>query len=208
MRKIAIVGAPSSGKTVLARRVANTLAMLGYGVDTALEYARTYLVRYVKPSKRKRQDSLDQVMIYLGQKRREDDLQNSEIVVCDSATFIPFVWACFWGFDHKDPREVMVVHKLFKWSIQEIGSYDAIFLLPPVLEYRTKKKPWKTSTGKERADIAGRIESYLRNAGVSFHTIETTSLEEREEHVLRVLARRIDGLQERLSQAKGGGSGG
>ncbi|MEK7867050.1 MAG: ATP-binding protein [Planctomycetota bacterium] len=202
MRKIAIVGAPSSGKTVLARRVANTLSMLGYSVDTALEYARTYLARYVKPTKRRRQDSLDQVMIYLGQKRREDDLANSEIVVCDSATFIPFVWACFWGFDPKDPREVMVVHKLFKWSIQEIASYDAVFLLPPVLEYRTKKKPWKTSTLKERADVAARIEGYLRNAGVRYHLIETTSLEEREEVVLGILARTIDGLKERLAQAK------
>lgn len=199
MTKIAIIGAPSTGKTVLARRLTNTLSLLGYGADTAIEYARTYLFRYIKPVQRTMQDPLDQVMIYLGQKRREEDLQHCDFVVCDSATFLPFVFACFWGYNLKDPRDVMVVHKLFKWSLQEITSYGFIFHLPPTLEYKPRKRNWKVSTTDEREDVAQRIEGYLVNAKVPYHQVEATSPEERERFVLGVLAEKVAGFKERLA---------
>lgn len=203
MKKIAIIGAPSTGKTVLARRLANSLSLMGYNTDTAIEYARTYLFRYVKPVGRKFQDPLDQVMIYLGQRRREEDLQHCEFVVCDSATFLPFVFACHWGYDLKDPRDVMVVHKLFKWSLQEISSYDFLFHIPPKLDYTPRrKKGWKISTGGERAAIARRIESYLENAKVRCWAVEATTPEERERFVLGVLAREIDGFKQRLARPR------
>ena len=199
MTKIAIIGAPSTGKTLLARRLANTLSLMGYNSDTVIEYARTYLFRYVKPVHRKTQDILDQVMIYLGQKRREEDLRNCEMVICDSATFIPFIFACYWGYNLKDPRDVMVVHKLFKWSLEEISSYDLIFHIPPTLAYKPrKKKGWKISTGDERLDIARRIEGFLENAGVKPWRIEATAMEEREKFVLDVMAKKVDGFKAKM----------
>ncbi|MBI2899327.1 MAG: ATP-binding protein [Planctomycetes bacterium] len=200
MTKIAVVGAPSSGKTVLARRLTNTLSLLGYGADSAIEYARTYLFRYVKPAARQSQDLLDQVMIYLGQRRREEDLRHCDFVVCDSATFLPYVFACFWGFDLKDPRDVMVVHKLFKWSLEEIATYDFIFHIPPRLDYKPKAKAWKVSTKDERADIARRIEDYLLNARVPHHDVTGDTPETREKFVLDVLAKKVDGLRDRLAK--------
>lgn len=207
MTKIAIVGAPSTGKTVLARRLVNTLSLAGYDADAATEYARTYLFRYVKPRRRRRQDLLDQVMIYLGQKRREEDLAHCDCVVCDSATFLPFVWAGFWGFDLGDPREVMVVQKLFKWSLEDLPSYSFLFHVPPALDYRPRrKKGWKISGADERLDVARRIESYLQNARVPYHTIDAPTPEEREKLVIAVLSAKLPGFaRPRASRRRRGG---
>ena len=199
MTKISIVGAPSTGKTILARHLTNTLSMTGFDADNVLEYARTYLFRYIKPVKRKKQNLLDQVMIYTGQKRREEDLKYCEFVICDSATFIPYIFAGISGYDLNDPRDVMVVHKLFKWSIQEITTYDFIFYLPPDIEYKPKDAEWKVSSGDERADIARRIESYLLDIKFPYFRVESKDTEERGEFIMDILAEKVDGIKEKIN---------
>ncbi len=204
MIKIAIVGAPSTGKTVVARRLANTLGMLGYQADHVLEYARTYLFRYIKPVIGKRQDLLDQVMIYHGQKRREEDLKHCDFVICDSATFIPFIFAGHNGYELDDPREVMVVHKLYKWSLSDVTGYNFIFYLPPNIEYKPEDARWKVSTVDERGDIARRIENYLLDIKYPFHRVEGETPVDREKTMLDILLLSNNELKEKLDRLSRG----
>lgn len=201
MIKIAIVGAPGTGKTVLARKLTNTLQILGYNADQVVEYVRTYLIRWVKPDRRK-PDLLDQVMIFIGQKRREDDLKHVDFVICDSATFLVYVFTHFRGVDLKDRRQRLVVNKMWRWTHEELPSYDLIFYLPPSLNYRAREYKWQVINKKQQKELARQIEAFFELEKIKYFKVAGNTTSAREKLILKILAKHLPKLAQRLKKKK------
>src|SRR3989338_6319082 len=87
MKKIAVVGAPGAGKTTIAGGVALRLREKGFNVGQVTEYAYTYCNRYGQPT-----HWLEQIMIFMGEQKREKDLDHCDFVVCDAAMFLALVY--------------------------------------------------------------------------------------------------------------------
>ena len=122
-RKIAILGGPGTGKTTLCKQLDVDYSMAGYVSDVCLEFARSYIAWYGVPT-----SIFEQFLLYEGQKRREEELNYCDIIFCDNATILNYVYGLL-SCDFKNPKEVYALMKLYEWAMRDLPEYD-IFYVP------------------------------------------------------------------------------
>jgi nicotinamide riboside kinase len=190
--KIAFIGARDSGKTVLARQLANTLSLLGFNADHVVEAVRSYLRHYVFPYDRK-PDLLDQIMIYEGQRERERELSDCEILVCDSATPICYVFTLFRNPDLQNKRDRMIVDRLWHGMLDDLSTYDLFFYLPPIVKDRK-------ANGDNRDRYDEMLKAALTLFDIPHHKVEAEDLREREDFVLAKMAELKPEIAQKLAE--------
>lgn len=132
MKKICFVGAPSTGKSTIAKVLAKKLKNDGYTVEIAREYARDFIFE-----NKEVKGVDDQLLIAKGQKQREEEAaaNNSDFVICDCAVFLSYVYASLHEPAEKDSVKDLKYRQVLKEIEKEIGSafwgYDFVFFLPP-----------------------------------------------------------------------------
>jgi nicotinamide riboside kinase len=132
MKKICFVGAPSTGKSTIAKVLAKKLKNDGYTVEIAREYARDFIFE-----NKEVRDANDQLFIAKGQKQREEEaaMKNPDFVVCDCAVFLSYVYASLHEPAKRDSTKDLKYKQVLKEIEKEIGSafwgYDFVFFLPP-----------------------------------------------------------------------------
>ena len=184
MKKICFIGAPSTGKTVLAKFLTENLKRRGYTAELAKEYARDFILK--RGSKMKADD---QLAILYGQKEREKTAaqKNPEFVVCDCATFLAYVYSFLYkpSLDQKEEvAQYETILKRIKKEIEsEIDCYDYIFFLPP--EIPPEKDGVRLYT-KERDEISNQIKKFLIFRNIKYYEIKG-SVEKRMERVLKLI---------------------
>lgn len=127
-KKIAILGGPGTGKTTLCKQLDVDYSMAGYISDVCLEFARSYIAWYGVPT-----SIFEQFLLYEGQKRREEELKHCDIIFCDNATILNYVYGLM-SCDFKNPKEVYALMKLFEWAMKDLPSYE-IFYIPREFGY-------------------------------------------------------------------------
>lgn len=189
MKKVAIIGGPSSGKTTVALELGVRLKMLGYEVHFVLEYATHYINRNGKPT-----NIFEQGFIFQGQRDEEGYIeQNSkcDFLICDAASFL----ACVYTRHFRPPVSASkdelqkynyVLKTLDKWARERtLASYDFIFFLPSEIPFQKNSVRWQGDI-QEAKKIADQIEGYLKIEGRQYYKI-SGSLNTRVKKILNII---------------------
>ena len=197
MIKIGFVGGPDTGKTDLARILANILNRMGYRAQEVIEYFQTYKRRYKEDEPI---DLLDEVMVYQGQVRRDNDFPDHDFVVCDTVSFLSHVHALARGADQAKPRERYVIETLRRWGLEQVQSYAYVFHLTQTPSSRNPKGPGLSQESKNL--LQKKIDAFLVCEGINCIPIRSRRTDERIEVILQQLAKDVPGFASRLRRFK------
>lgn len=171
-KKICFVGGPSTGKSTLAKHVADELTKKNYSAELVGEFARDYIIEH-GPIK----GPGDQLHIVRGQKEKERMAcsHNPEFIVCDVPTFLSQVYFHFLNDGIIDEKEAKILEKIEKelWSEikDEIHSYDFVFFLPPELSPEEDGVRLYTD---QIENISNRIDKFLHSHDIKHHELRGT----------------------------------
>lgn len=159
-RKIAICGAPSSGKTSTAQWITNKInTEFGGKAFCPTEYATSFIQKYDRIP-----NIHDQYMIWECQNTREANvLDKCDMVISDSPTFLSYVYGLLTSKDININDKHILLSKLYKRSLEGLCNYEQIFFLN-LLEY--KENGIRYNTKGEAIEISEMISNFLRQHGV------------------------------------------
>lgn len=184
-KKICFVGGPSTGKSTLAKHIAEELTKKNYSAELVGEFARDYIIEHGAIK-----DPADQLHIVRGQKEKEKIAcrKNPEFVVCDVPSFLSQVYFHFLNDGIIDEKEAKILEKIEKELWQEIRDemhgYDFVFFLPP--EIPPEQDGVRIYTDKTE-EISNRIDKFLHSHDIKHHDLRG-SVEERAAKAFKIMA--------------------
>jgi hypothetical protein len=161
-RKIAICGAPSSGKTSTAQWITNKInTEFGGRAFCPIEYATSFIQKYDKIP-----NINDQYMIWECQNTRENNsLSKCNMVISDSPTFLSYVYGLLISENIDINDKNILLSKLYKRSLEGLCKYQQIFFLNLM---RYKENGIRYNTKNEAVKINNMIKNFLNNHGIKF----------------------------------------
>jgi nicotinamide riboside kinase len=149
--KVAIIGAPSTGKTVLAMEVVVDLKKEGIIASFVGEYARNYMAKH----KRNVEIPQDQFPILLRQLKRENEaLSTQDVVITDNSTWLGVVYASLLvrkGTD-REYSDLIHVGDLIEDTLP--SDYALQYYVPRV--FNIQKEKGRVQTEESEYDIIDR----------------------------------------------------
>ncbi|MCL6480034.1 MAG: ATP-binding protein [Peptococcaceae bacterium] len=99
----------------------------------------------------------EQFLLYEGQKRREEELHYCDIIFCDNATILNYVYGLL-SCDFKNPKEMYALMKLYEWAMKDVPGYE-FFYIPR--EFDLKKDGVRYEDEKFAVAIDQKIKNFL-----------------------------------------------
>lgn len=177
--KICFVGAAGSGKTAIASQTAAILKAKGLICEPVLEYARFYIENCGHPS-----DIGDQIIISKNQMEAESLKHYCDIVVCDSAAFLAYIYALL-----SRPRSRLKLRRYefllgdaWKLAISSLPTYNLVFYVPPIYKATIDRvRSWQRLEQIKQTDR--QIRAFLELHQIDFKSVAGESLKARSESV-------------------------
>lgn len=162
-KKIAILGGPCTGKTTLCKQLDVDFSLAGYNSSVCLEYARSYIAEYGPPT-----SIFEQFLLYEGQKRRERELDYCDIIFCDNATILNYVYGLM-SCDFKSSKEIYALMKLFEWAMKDLPGYE-VFYVPR--EFGLDKDGIRYQDEDFANVVDQKIKNFLDIMNVPYHVVK------------------------------------
>lgn len=163
-QKIGICGAPSSGKTEVAKILSGLLNIkLKANSCYVPEYTTSFIQKY-----NRHPIAMDQFMLWYSQRAREDNATSrANIVISDCPTFLSYVYMIFHNKNKMDTRFRIQLTKLYKRVLEDVESYGHIIYLRPK---NLTENNIRFHSQAEIYEIANRIYAFLKWHNIP-HTI-------------------------------------
>jgi nicotinamide riboside kinase len=160
--RVAIVGAPGTGKTTCAADTVADLREYGYSCEFVPEFAREFIL-----ANNGIHNVFEQVFMAREQKRREEilSLKKDLIVVSDSPYILNQIYACLLAANHKkgkriDQADSLILEMLYKEFHEAMRNYD-IIALAEMPEETNHSDGVRIHTLDQSMDIQRHIKSFL-----------------------------------------------
>ncbi len=184
MKKICIVGSPSTGKTTLAKSLVKKLNQKNYQTRLVSEYARSFIIQYGPPK-----DIKDQLNIVIGQIEIEKRVErkNPDFIICDSASYLTYVYSKLYkpkSTDYLANKRYFLIQKRITEIVEpEISSYNLHFFLPIEFDFKDDGvRIFKQLTYK----ISKEVKQLLEQKKINYYLI-TGTVEERTQKALDII---------------------
>lgn len=162
MLKVAIIGGPSSGKTVLVSNIHALLRTENIDARMVQEYVTDYLIRFEEI-----QDVFEQAVLMYWARGAEDRVSKShrcQILLCESPAFsgMPYIYLSRDNAlkRYGEGKYVNLLKKMGDFSRASITTFDIIFYLEPVFTL-VKDGVRLQSSDEEKMVVSKKILSYL-----------------------------------------------
>jgi nicotinamide riboside kinase len=161
--RVALVGAPGSGKSTVAAETMAELREQGYPVEFVSEFAREFICANGGID-----NEYQQVFMASEQRRREETmaLKSNLIVISDSSYLMNHVYASMLASRNKALRTKgsgsLMLEILYKEFLKSLNDYDVIaFAMRPTL--KASKSRHNDGVRIHNEDQSDEIQSYLEN---------------------------------------------
>jgi nicotinamide riboside kinase len=188
VKKIAIIGGPCSGKTVLAQQLNIELKMKGFESRFVEEYPTDYTMVCGPP-----RGYLEQAIIMMGQIEKEKRYEklNSDYLVCDYASFVALAYYQLMdggagSLENTREKYFHCQELIARVACEHLLTYNFLFLADP-RDIVFKKDSVRFQNSKDEAlKIHAALERWLIDHRATYHGISGT-LEQRVKGVLKIL---------------------
>ncbi len=173
MIKIAIMGAPSTGKTTLAKELSiHLLYRKGKQSEYIDEYARQFVAKFGVPT------IYDQYFFFEQQLKKEHAVNpNAEYLVTDSPFYLSYIYGSK-VMNRESEKERLFFHALVERLLEHVNDYDYVIYLPAD-DSRLQKDGMRIHTTVfDQKDVDDRIRGFFSIYNIDYKTV-TGTLEER-----------------------------
>jgi len=172
MIKVAIMGAPSTGKTTLAKELSiHLLYRKGKLAEYIDEYARQFVARFGVPT------IFDQYFFFEQQLKKERAVsEKTEFLITDSPFYLSYVYGSK-VMKRENEKDRLYFHALVERLLEHVNDYEYVIYLP-VSQDRLKPNGMRIHTDIfDIQDIDNRIRGFFSIYNITYHTV-TGTLEE------------------------------
>jgi len=173
MIKIAIMGAPSTGKTTLAKELSiHLLYRKGKQAEYIDEYARQFVAKFGLPT------IYDQFFFFEQQLKREQAISpKAEYLVTDSPFYLSYIYGSK-VMDRENEKERLYFHALVERLLEHVNDYDHVIYLPADAGRLQEDGMRIHTTVFDQKDVDDRIRGFFSIYNIDYKPVNGT-LEER-----------------------------
>ena len=134
MIKVGVVGGPCSGKSTLIRGLVNELGLRGLDArQVSVEYDEEWPRRHIRETGAP-ECEFEEYLMQSKIMEKEAYLVSTgcDIVICDSTSFAPYVYAVRYRSPHKASKRHKILQELHARALEHKDSYDIIFFVTSV----------------------------------------------------------------------------
>ena len=179
IKRIALLGGPSTGKSTLAARLFSELKDRGIQTELVQEYAREHINRLGKVN-----NILTQYLFYEKQRQKEDIIPETiEYIITDSPTILCYIYAVYYAIIGDVDHQELLVDMYSKTIRDGLNRYHKIYFLESNRPY--VKDGTRTQTKEESKEIGENIRKFLDLHKIPYKSIQSPETDLRVELIIK-----------------------
>jgi energy-coupling factor transporter ATP-binding protein EcfA2 len=179
-KMVAILGAPSSGKSTLATAIHHGLKISKRNSVFVGEAATDYIAEWGIPD-----TPTDQIIIFYKQLGRERMYVGSkEFIICDSSSILNYFYFRSLFSPNLSLKDIATINHLQKEILKSLSQWHKIYYVPPFLEDDDQNDGIRYHNKEEIMKLDGIIKNYLELERIPYVDLSGIPMQERDKWVL------------------------